>query len=409
MRGLFANLARETKSDGSIGGPYQLWEFLRAGSGVKAGVSVSLASALRVSVVLACARVISEGVAQIPFKLYRSRIDGGADPATDLPLYKILWRQPNDWMTSFEFRETLTLHAVLTGNGFAYKNRVRGRVAELIPMMPAQVKVCQAPDYSLAYELTGQNGQAIGTVGQEEMLHLRGPSWNGVVGLDMIREAREAIGLAIATEETHSRFHANGARPSGILSPKNPLSQDQVKDIKASWDAANAGVDKVGKTAMVPVAMEYKQMVMTGVDAQHLETRRFQIEEVCRNMRVFPMMVMQSDKTATFASAEQFFIAHVIHTLAPWVQRWEEVADRDLVSELKQPDLYSKMSVKGLLRGDSAAQATFYERALGAARPETAYMLRNEVRELEELNPVPGWSVPVAAAEAVVPQPAKTP
>lgn len=401
MKGLFANLARETKSDGSISGPFQLWDLLAAGFNAKAGVAVNLSTALRVSAVLSCARVIAEGVAQIPFKLYRSRKDGGADPATDVSLYRLLWRQPNDWMTSFEFRETLTMHAVLTGDGFAYKNKVRGKVVELIPMMPAQVTVCQGPDYAVTYDLTGPNGQAIGKVGREEMFHLRGPSWNGVVGLDMIREAREAIGLAIATEETHSKFHANGARMSGILSPINPLNQKQVEDIKAAWDVANAGTANVGKTAMIPVGMKYETMMMKGVDSQHLETRRFQIEEVCRNMRVFPMMVMQSDKTATFASAEQFFLAHVIHTLGPWVERWEHTTDRDLVSELKDPELYSKLSVQGLMRGDAASRAAYLTALynMGAINP-------NEIRELDERNPYKGgdqYRVPLNMADPATP------
>ena len=365
---------------------------------VKSGARVDLDSALAVSTVLACVRVLSEGIGQMPFKLYRETKEGSPEVASDHRVYKLLHRRPNSWQTPFEFREGMVAHAVLTGNAYAWKNIVRGEVRELIPLVSTKVKPVQDDLYQLRYEVERENGGKW-IIPREQMFHLRGLSWDSYSGLNALRLAREAIGLAITTEETHARLHQNGARPGGILSLENGrLSEEQLKQLRVEWEKTQGGVANAMKTALLTGGWKYQSMAMTGVDAQHIETRKFQIEEICRALRVFPLMVMHADKTATFASAEQFFIAHVMHSLDPWAVRLEQAADRDLLSEQDiEAGHFAKMTREGLLRGAARDRAEFYTKALGAGG-SPAWMTQDEVRGLENLPRMGG-------AAAVLPKP----
>lgn len=386
--GLFARLfGREAKTTDASNLTWA--RLLSDAEQVKSGVSVNINSALRTATCLACGRVIAEGVAQLPFKLYRERPDGrGSDPARDHSLYRILSRRPNPWMTSFEFRELLTLHAVFTGNAYAFKNRVgNGPVRELIPLLPHCMRVTQEWDGAPSYEYQQKDGTTLRFTA-DQIFHLRGPSWNGYLGLDAVQTAREAIGLAIATEETHARLHKNSAKPGGLFSVKGQLSKESYDRIKAQIEESKSGLANAHKTWVLDQDAAWTSMAMTGVDAQHIETRKHQIEEICRAFRVFPQMVMHSDKTSTFASAEAFFIAHVTHTLMPWIERWEQTCDRDLLAE-KEIDLYAKMNVTALLRGTARDRAEYFKSALGAGGTR-GWFTQNEVRALEEYNPMDG-------------------
>lgn len=397
MRGLFGAIAGglERKAvDVSALTWAKLWGEETA---VKSGVSVNIDSALRVSTVLACARVISEGVAQLPFKLYREGKDGSKTLAKDHDLYDVLHRRPNPWMTSFQFREALTLHAVLTGNGYAFKNRgAGGAIKEMIPLVPVNVQCKQGRDWEMEYRLVGDSN----VYTSDDIFHLRGPSWSGYLGMDAVQLAREAIGLAIATEETHARLHANGAQPGGVLSIKGALDDAGRARLMAGWKQFQEGLNNKFRTAVIDQEAEWKPLAMTGVDSQHIETRKFQIEEICRSLRVFPQMVMHSDKTSTFASAEQFFLAHVVHTLLPWVERWEQSVSCFVLDE-REIDIVPKMNVTALLRGTAADRASYFSRALGAGGAP-AWMTQDEVRQLDELNPMGGEA-------AALPKPTNVP
>jgi HK97 family phage portal protein len=236
-------------------------------------------------------------------------------------------------MTGFEFFETLTLHALFTHGGFAQIARnAKGEVIELFPLMPNMVTVVAGGLGEVFFDVSDGAGNKT-RLPREAVLHIRGPSWDGYRGLDTVHQAREALGLAIATEETHAALHANGARPAGVLSVQGTLDPAARERLKAAWNAAQGGVRNAFKTAVLDMAATWTPMTQTGVDAQHIELRKHQIEEVCRAFRVFPQMVGHSDKTSTFASAESFFLAHVVHTLTPWVERWEQVCERDLLGQ----------------------------------------------------------------------------
>lgn len=319
----------------------------------KSGVTVNYKTALQVTAVLACCKVIAEGVAQVPWKLQRARVNGqGADDAVDHPLYQLLLQRPNGWQTSFEFREMLTYHTALCTNAFVYKNRVGGRIFELIPLEPARVQVTQLNDYSLVYDVTGLDGR-VRRFGQADIWHIRGPSWNGWVGEETIRLAREAIGLASALEAGHATMHKNMVQPTGVYSVEGTLTDEQQKNLTA-WIKGHAAGRKLGNPLVLDRNAKWVAQQMSGVDAQHLETRRFQIEEICRAFRVMPIMVGLSEKTATYASSEQMFLAHVTHTLGPWYSRLEQSSAVALLDPKDPADarLFTRFMDDQLMRGD---------------------------------------------------------
>ena len=380
-------LGLESKSD-----PTLREAAIRGGLPVaSSGVRVTAESALYVSTVLACVRVIANGVSQVPFRVYKEDGKGGREPATDHALSKLIYRRPNRWQTSYEFRETLMFHVLLTGNAYVFVNRVgrERKVVELIPIEPKHVSVRQLPDLSLEYRVTSDTGTAK-TFSADAIWHLRGPSWNGWQGLEAVKLAREAIGLSISLEQGQAEFQKNGARTSGVLALTNKVSPEKYEQLAAWLDKHLPGGERFGKPIIVDDAAKYASMAMSAVDQQLIETRKHQIEEICREFGVMPIMVGHADKTATYASAEQMFLAHVVHTLSPWYQRIEQSADVNLLSEEDLAEgYYTKFTPNALMRGAASDRAAFYTAALGTTQ-QPGWMTKNEVRALEELSPVEG-------------------
>jgi HK97 family phage portal protein len=415
MAGLLARLAgifRDERKAGSI--LDSIPEFLRYPTS-KSGVSVSWRTSLEVSTVLAATRVISNGIAQVPIQFLQVDTVGNKLPTLDHPVMEVLCRRPNRWQTSFQFRQTVMIHLLLTGNAFVFVNRVgpERRIAELVPIAPGRVTVYRAPDGTLEYVVTAEAPEQSGlgaaapelTQGAqrrfpaEAIWHLRGMSWNSWMGLEIVKLARDAIGLAIATEATHSRLHANGAKPGGLYSVDGKLNADQYKQISAWLDASTNG-DNAWKPLILDNGAKWTPLQTTGVDSQHLETRKFQIEEVCRALGVIPLMVGHSDKTATYASAEQMFIAHVVHTLSPWARNFEESAQLALLGADERIEI--ELDFNALMRGASKDRAEYNAKALGSGGAH-GWMTPNDVRRAEGLPPVAGGD------ELPKPQAATTP
>jgi HK97 family phage portal protein len=364
----------------------ELFREIYGGRHSSSGPVVNVKTALEVATVLACCRVVAEGVSQVPFKLYR-RTPQGAELATDHPLFNLLYRRPNAWQTSFEFRETLVFHLMLTFNAFVFVNRVgiKREIKELIPIEPNRVAVEQLDDQRLQYKVTAKNGEQR-TFGAESIWHLRGPSWNSWMGMDAVGLARNAIGLSISLEQGQAEFQKNGARGNGMVSVDGTLTEAQFIRLAAWLDKHAIGGERSGKPFIADGSAKWTPFTMSGVDQQLLETRNHQIEEICRTARVMPIMVGYSDKAATYASAEQMFLAHVTHTLMPWYERIEQSADINLLSERDLDDgYYTKLLPNALLRGAAKDRGEFYAKALGAGGTK-GWMTQNDVRELEELN-----------------------
>jgi HK97 family phage portal protein len=351
---------------------------------VKSGIPVNWKTALEVTTVLACARVIAEGIAQVPLQLYRVSPDGKTRlPAVDHPLYRLLYRKPNQWQTSFGYRETLAMHLVLTGNAYSFINRPLRDITELIPIQPQFVQPHRDSQGFIDFYLV-----TIGTrsmeLKPEQVWHIRGPSWMMDLGLEAVYLAREAIGLALATEETHAKLHANGVRPAGTYSVAGTLNATQQKQL-ADWIKEHFA----GENAHAPLILDrdakWLSQAITGVDAQHLETRRMQVEEICRALRVMPIMIGHADKTATYASAEQMFLAHVVHTLSPWYERIEQSIDTQLISDKDaEAGVYAKFCEEGLLRSSMLQTAQYLNTLKGGG-----FITTNEGRSKLEMNPDP--------------------
>jgi HK97 family phage portal protein len=387
MRGLLGSLLAPPAAGEAKMSSRDLMRLMSRGSMSRSGERVTWERALQVMTMLACTRVLAEGVAQVPWKLHVG--GAGRVDQRDHPVYELLYRRPNSWQTSFEFRETLMFHTVLGGNAFQQKMRVGSarRLVALEPFEPGYMRVEQDESRRLRYFHRPEGSGSEREYPAEDVWHVRGPSWNSWLGLDITRLAREAIGLSIATESAHADLHKGGARVSGIYTVENQLTPEKFATLAAWMDQFKAGGAREGETLLLDNGAKFEKTQMTGVDSEHLATRRYQVEEVCRAMRVMPIMVGQADKTATYASAEQMFLAHVVHTLMPWYERLEQSADVNLLTpEERAAGLYTKFNPNALMRGAAKDRGDFYAKALGAGGTP-AWMTQDEVRGLEELAP----------------------
>lgn len=370
---------QETKS---AEGTLELFKQVFGTNTSSSGENVTWKTAIQVSTVLACARIIANGISQVPFKVMLESPDGKSrNPAREHPLYRVLHRKPNPWQTSFAYRQTIGLHLALCGNHFSFKNVVKGKVVELIPFEPGKVEVEQLVGGDLKYTVTFDNGvrQVIPT---EAIWHIRGLSWNGWMGMEAVALAREAVGLSMAAEKQQSRLFKNGVRPSGTYSVDGTLGEGAYKALR-NLIADNYGGENSGAPMILDRSAKWLTQAMTGIDAQHLETRAFQVEEVCRAMGVMPFMVGHSDKTATFASAEQVSINHVVHTLSPYYECIEQSADTELLSLRDQEQgYYTKFVTEGLLRGSIKDTAEVLDKYTNGG-----LMTPNEARSKLDLNP----------------------
>ena len=358
-------------------------EWLTGGSVSKANVAVNAKTALGVTTVFDCIRVKADGVAQVHLQIYQAS-GKSRNPAVDHPLYDILYRKPNEWQTSFEFFHNLMFQVELLGNFFAFKNRVRGQIRSLIPFEPNTVTIkVDDKTRKLSYDVIA-NGE-IRNFPADLIWHVRGPAWNTYEGMQAIKYAREAIGLAINIEESQNSLHASGVQTSGIYSVKGNLSEKQSKDLTAWIEKSIGGANRF-RPFVVDREATFHPVTMSGADAQTIENRRFQIEEICRAFRVMPIMIGQSDKAATYASAEQMFLAHIVHTLMPAYTMLESSMDCNLLTDVDRSEgYYSNFKENALMRGTSEARSAFYDKMY-----RMKAMSPNEIRELEDINPYDG-------------------
>lgn len=355
--------------------------------GKVAGVTVTDKTALQVSTVLACVKAISDGCATPDLHVFREKADGTREKATNIPEYRLLSRRPNEWQTSFEWRRQMTMHAALTGTGLSIK--VRGdnrRVRELIPIMPGRWDVRKISRYELRYRCWDEFG-LIGEFEPADVFLLQGMQWDWVNSLNAVALARAAIGLAIATERSQAAMHENGLRTSGVYSVDGNLTTEQ-HDRLTAWIKKKTGPDSVGSPLILDRNAKWIQTALTGVDSQHVETRRLQVEEICRGYGVFPIMVGHSDKAATFASTESFFGAHVKHTLAPWHRAWTQRIDEMLLDG--SGPLFAEFDTRYLMTGSMKDRAQW-----ARTMAEMGIYTRNEIRDEEGKDPLPGLDEPL--------------
>lgn len=353
--------------------------------GSSSGKAVNERTAMQMTAVYACVRILSESIAGLPLHLYKYREDGGKEKAIEHSLYSILHDEPNPEMSSFVFRETLMTHLLLWENAYAQIIRNgHGEIIALYPLMPNKISVNRDSAGSLYYEYTRQMEDAPSIKGTtvklkpSDVLHIPGLGFDGLVGYSPIAMAKNAIGLAIATEEYGSKFFANGAAPSGVL--EHPGTIKDPARIRDSWNATFGGSGNANKIAVLEEGMKYTPISISPEQAQFLETRKFQIDEIARIFRVPPHMVGDLDKSS-FSNIEQQSLEFVKYTLDPWVTRWEQSIYRTLLSPNEKKDFFVKFNVEGLLRGDYVSRMNGY-----ATARQNGWMSANDIRELENMD-----------------------
>lgn len=355
--------------------------------GSTSGKSVTERSAMQMTAVYACVRILAEAIAELPLHLYRYTDAGGKEKAIDHPLYLLLHDEPNPEMSSFVFRETLMTHLLLWGNAYAQIIRNgKGEVVALYPLMPNKMTVDRDEKGQLYYSYQRSNDEAIPDSGKvilkpSDVLHIPGLGFDGLVGYSPIAMAKNAIGMAIACEEYGAKFFANGAAPSGVL--EHPGTIKDPSKVREAWQSQFGGSGNSGKVAVLEEGMKYTPISISPEQAQFLETRKFQINEIARIFRVPPHMVGDLEKSS-FSNIEQQSLEFVKYTLDPWVIRWEQSLSRALFSPDEKKNYFFKFNVEGLLRGDYASRMTGY-----ATARQNGWMSANDIRELENLDRIP--------------------
>ena len=349
-----------------------------------AGKSVNIESALGITAVYACVRVLADGVAALPLPLYR-RLPRGKERAPDHPLYRLLHDQPNPWMTPYTLKETLMGHVLLRGN--AYANIVRDRSGypvELWPLRPASMlDIRESESGQLIYLYRVPGGEAV-KIPQSEMFHIRGLSPDGLRGYSPITVHREAMGLTMAEEEFGARFFSNGAIPQGVLQAKARLSKTAVDNLRESWNAAHQGLSQSHRVAILEEGVEWKATGVAMEDAAWLAGRTFQLDEMCRIFRVPPHKVYELTR-ATFSNITDQELQFQGDSLVPWLVRLEEQVNISLLSPSDRRIYYAEFLVDAALRADISKRYEAYFRAR-----QGGWMNSNEIRERENLNPFEG-------------------
>ena len=379
--GLFRS--RDKPQNRTAGSAYTFF----AGSST-AGKSVTERSAMQMTAVYACVRILSEAIAGLPLHLYRYADKGSKEKALDHPLYLLLHDEPNPEMSSFVFRETLMTHLLLWGNAYAQIIRNgKGEVIALYPLMPNKMTVDRDQNGKLYYSYLHSSEEADTMKGSmvilqpQDVLHIPGLGFDGLVGYSPIAMAKNAIGLAIATEEYGAKFFANGAAPSGVL--EHPGTIKDPARVREAWQSQFGGSQNSGKVAVLEEGMKYTPISISPEQAQFLETRKFQINEIARIFRVPPHMLADLEKSS-FSNIEQQSLEFVKYTLDPWVVRWEQSLARTLFNPDEKKEYFFKFNVDGLLRGDYASRMTGY-----ATARQNGWMSANDIRELENLDLIP--------------------
>lgn len=355
-------------------------------SSTKSGVSVNSDSAMQLIAVHNCVKILSQSIAQLPLHLMQ-QTSNKKEKAIDHPLYSLLHDQPNSWMTASEFWGMVVAHISLRGNFFAYKVMLTdGRTRELLPLAPDIIQsVEQKPNYSLVYNAHLANGE-VKEIKQEKIMHIRGLVMNGYMGINPIEDyAKETVGLGLASEKFVSGYFGKGLQPGAVIKHPLSLSAPAHANLKAALKQKYADLAEDTNFMLLDEAMDISFPAIKLVDAQFLESQKLNESQIAGLFRVPLFLLQAGDAPATYASSEQFMLAFVTHALTPIVVNIEQAIKRDLLTDDEKKTYYPKFSMAGLLRGDAATRAEFYQTLINCE-----VLNPNEARELEDLNPYDG-------------------
>lgn len=366
--------ARDKPTNSLMGSAYSFF----FGS-TNSGKTVNERTAMQTTAVYACVRILAETLASLPLHTYRYT-DNGKEKAIDHQLYSLLHDEPNPEMTSFVFRETLMSHLLLWGNAYAQVFRDRsGRVLALYPLLPDKMTVDRDSKGQVFYQYQADGGPVI--LRSDSVLHIPGLGFDGLIGYSPIAMAKNAIGMAIATEEYGAKFFANGANPGGVL--EHPGVVKDPKRIRDSWNAVYQGSGNAHRVAVLEEGMKFSPIGIPPEQAQFIATRKFQLNEIARIFRIPPHMIGDLEKSS-FSNIEQQSLEFVKYTLDPWVVRWEQSMQKVLLLPTEKKEYFVKFNVDGLLRGDYQSRMNGY-----AVGRQNGWLSSNDIRELENLNRIP--------------------
>lgn len=364
---------------------WEQWLDLLGSTPTSSGAFVGEESVLTLSSVLACVRVLSFTMAMLPLPIYQRQNDGGKRKAVTHPLYYLLHDSPNNYQTAFEYRQQLMTNVLLHGNHYSLieRDRISGDVVQLLPFAyPGRMEVQLYTD-AIRYKYLLDSGETV-TLEQDDVLHIKGLSANGLIGLDNIEKGREPIGLALALQEFAARFFGNGANISGVLEHPGNLSKEAAERLKASWKKTYAGNSNSLKTAILEEGMKYTKMGASPEEAQALESRRFQVLEVSRIFGVPPHMIGDLER-ATFSNIEHQGIEFTTYCIQPWATLIEQRISKQLLNVEERRFYFAQFSLEALMRGDYKSR----QEALHILRND-GVISANEWRALENMNPIDG-------------------
>ena len=408
-RGFMGALARVSglATRGVPGDTESFWNGYFWSSPSATGIQISPQTALQATTVMACVRILSEDVSKMTPRLYR-RYDKGIHKsgarellgANDHPVARLLVR-PNDWMTWPEFCRMMVTGFALRGNAYAVilRNR-RNDPVSLVPINPDRVSLWQAPDGGLFWWVTRSGLHELAVlkdqpllIPYEDVFHLKDLSADGLVGTSPIALAREAIALSLGQEQQYARLMGSGARPSGVLTTDQRLTDTAASRIRTDWEAMNAGLANAGRTAILEQGLKWQPLTITSVDLQFLQMRQFQVTEICRIFRVPPHMVGDLSK-GTFNNIVQQAQEYRNNTLTSHTDIWEKrfAFTFDLDSESYEVDF----DEAALVKADLTARYNAYRVSV-----LTGWETRNEVRVKEGMNPIEGLDEPLAPANEI--------
>jgi len=359
-----------------------LSRWLLAGAETSSGVYVSEAEATRITAVWACVRVLAETLASIPIMVYERKGDNSREVARNHPAYRLLHDRPGEETTAFEFFETCQGHLSLRGNAYSQKIYKAGRVVELIPFHPDKVRMDRDAKGRLVYELETGNGVSNKTFFTDRILHVKAFSSNGIKGKSVVAHFRETFGSQIVMERYGSILFKNGTHLGGILSHPGTLSDPARKHLEKSLKNKYSGPENVGKTLLLEEAMTFEKVGMTSEDAQFIESRRFGISEIARIFRVPMHMINELDR-ATFNNIEQMGLEFLAYTMMPWLRRWEQALNYNIIPVEEQDRYYIEFNPAALLRGDLKARYDAY-----AVGRQWGWLSANDVLRLENMNSI---------------------
>jgi HK97 family phage portal protein len=351
-----------------------------SGSRTPSGIRVTADNSMACSAYTACIRVISDAVSSLPLHVYERLANGGKAKAPANPVYRLLHMQPNPWQTAQEFRDWMTGMYLHYGASYAeIRPGARGAISELWPLHSSRMEAERLEDGRLRYRYKEPSGK-ITTYSQDQIFALRFTTEDGIKPIPTYQLFRNAIGLAQALEAHGSTYFGNGARPGIVLESDNPIPAEASERLREQWERMHRGPDRAFRTAVLPNGVKAHELSGSNEAAQFLETRQYQVIEICRAFRVPPHMIQDLTRS-TYSNIEVQGTEFVQHCLLPHLKRWEAAISRDLIVD--DETYFAEHSVSGLLRGDHASRSAYYVSAL-----QNGWMTVNEIRELENLNPI---------------------